>query len=110
MLHKCDNPGCVRPEHLFLGTNADNVADKMRKGRFNNERALPLGENHKNAKLTEYGVRYIITDPLPRTSRRRAELGEMFGISASVVWYVQKRKGWRHVEPCYQPVCCAGVP
>jgi hypothetical protein len=36
VLHRCDNPPCIRIDHLFLGTNADNVADKMAKGRHRN--------------------------------------------------------------------------
>jgi len=44
--HTCDTPSCVRPEHLFLGTQADNIADAQRKGR------LQSGEAHRHAKLT----------------------------------------------------------
>ena len=50
VLHKCDNPNCVNPEHLFLGTHQDNMDDKRAKGR------LPLGEEAYQAKLTEAQV------------------------------------------------------
>ncbi len=53
VLHKCDNPGCCNPEHLRLGTNADNQADKNAKGR------AAAGARHGSAKLTEHEVSEI---------------------------------------------------
>lgn len=53
--HKCDNPSCVRPEHLFLGTQKDNVDDCVKKGRDRH----PRGECHGRAKLTWEKVREI---------------------------------------------------
>ena len=50
--HKCDNPPCVNPSHLFLGTRQDNIDDRERKGRNN----PPKGEKHAKAKLTELDV------------------------------------------------------
>jgi len=52
VLHKCDNPPCVNPKHLFLGTNQDNVDDKMRKGRYH----AVYGEKHGKHKLTDLQV------------------------------------------------------
>lgn len=54
LMHSCDNPGCVNPEHLSLGTHADNVADRVAKGR-GRWRALS-GELHPNTKLTDEQV------------------------------------------------------
>jgi len=53
VLHKCDNPSCFNPEHLFLGTNKDNMEDMTKKGR------KPIGEKVANSKLTEEQVREI---------------------------------------------------
>lgn len=53
VLHRCDNPPCVRPDHLFLGTRMDNVVDMMSKGR------APVGERSGNAKLSNAQVSAI---------------------------------------------------
>lgn len=55
VLHKCDNPSCVKPSHLWLGTNADNVRDKMAKNRG------CKGEHHGAARLTESDIEQIKT-------------------------------------------------
>ncbi len=91
VLHRCDNPPCVRPDHLFLGTNAVNVADRERKGRGNQ----PAGGANGRAKLTEAAVREI---------RRRAAIGEShsalgraFGVSNVIAGRVVRRETWAHV-------------
>lgn len=89
VLHSCDNPSCVRPQHLFLGTNGDNVADSVRKGR------RARGERSATAKLTEKQVKAI---------RQRAAAGETcsilakaFGVSSPTISGIVRRKYWPHV-------------
>lgn len=53
VLHRCDNPPCCKPEHLFLGSVVDNVADRCKKGRTAN------GERHGSSRLSESDVREI---------------------------------------------------
>jgi len=76
--HKCDNPPCVNPNHLFLGTNADNVLDKMKKGRFG-----------KYGKLSEDQVRYI-----RECGKTAIMLSRELGIHKSTVTDIRKRKTW----------------
>ena len=76
-LHHCDNPGCVRPSHLFEGTREDNNADRDRKGRCH---------RLQTARLTDEDVRAIRTAPATAT---HAELAEVFGISEGYVYQIR---------------------
>lgn len=86
VLHRCDNRRCVNPDHLFLGTNADNVADKMAKGRHARGEATPA------ARLTEADVRAIRNDP-----RDNATIGREYGVTTTTIWQIKHRKRWQHV-------------
>ncbi len=92
--HHCDNPACVNPAHLFLGTHRENIQDAVRKGRMRPQR-MP-GERHPNAKLTEEQVAKIRFRTKYKTMSRR-ELAESFGVSWSAIAHVQKGRGWNHV-------------
>lgn len=83
--HKCDNPECSRPDHLFLGTHADNVADKVAKGR------QPRGET-SYSKLTESQVIQIRADTRPQK-----KIAADFGICQQVVSKIKRRVLWAHV-------------
>lgn len=87
--HHCDNPPCVRPSHLFLGTNADNSADRDRKGRTNNSTA---GEANVNARLTAAQVRLI-----RESTKSERELGREFGVKGAAIGKARRRETWRHV-------------
>ena len=90
VLHKCDNPACVRPDHLFLGTQEDNNHDRSRKNRN------AKGETRKNAKLTTEDVvriRELAAAGIPRRT-----LMHMFGISGTTVNNIKRRVDWKHVE------------
>lgn len=89
VLHHCDNPPCVRPSHLWIGTHADNMADRHRKGRY---KALK-GEEHPNAKMTWQEVEQIRAQWI--NGRSQASLAEEHGISPTMVWYIVRNKGWR---------------
>lgn len=88
VLHRCDNPPCVNPAHLFLGTNADNVADREAKGR----RHAPRGEAHPRARLTIDQVREILATP----DERPCVLGRRYGVDSSAITSIRKGRSWRH--------------
>jgi len=87
--HICDNPACINPGHLRIGTQADNVADMHARRRQADRR----GEAHGEAKLTDAAVRHI---------RRREMTGRayaaLYGVSESAVSLVLRGKAWTHVE------------
>jgi hypothetical protein len=85
VLHRCDNPPCVNPAHLFLGTQKDNVADMVKKGRYNG----PFG-----AKLSPDDVREIRRIYKKGMGR---ELARKFNVCPSMINYIVTRKVWRHV-------------
>lgn len=92
--HKCDNRECVNPDHLFVGTNADNSADMSRKGRA----ARLYGAKNGCSKLTESAVLSIYQDP--RTNR---EIAADYGVASSLVSLIRHRKVWgettKHLPP-----------
>lgn len=91
VLHRCDNPACVNPGHLFLGTNADNNRDMCQKGR-----ARPCrGSQNGRAKLTEHDVREIRR--LHAAGHGCKRLARQFGVSAFAVLTIFNGQGWRHV-------------
>jgi hypothetical protein len=91
-LHHCDNPPCINPDHLFLGTNKDNIDDKVRKGRVKS----PRGMESPSAKLTDEMVREI---------RERRHIGETYtslamayGIASQNICKCCKRITWKHIN------------
>lgn len=90
VMHKCDNPPCVNPAHLFLGTNAENMADMKAKGRGNG----PRGVAQHLSKLTEQDVREIRATP-PRNGRK---LAARYGVSPTTISAIRKRQTWGHVQ------------
>lgn len=91
--HRCDNPPCCNPRHLFLGTPADNVADMISKGRANPK--PPRGERHFRTTLTEDQVREIRS--LGAAGVVLSEIGRRFGISKSAAKHIVRRRRWKHV-------------
>lgn len=85
--HRCDNRLCINPDHMFLGTNAENMADKVSKGR------QARGESIAQSKLTEEDVIAI------RASKgiSQTSIAKQFGVSHDLIALVRSRKIWRHV-------------
>lgn len=88
--HKCDNPPCTNPEHLFLGTPADNTADMHAKGRAR-KRGMK-GTEHPLSKLTEADVREIRKSP-----EKIAALALRFNVSRATVHSIVTGKTWTHI-------------
>ena len=86
VLHKCDNPPCCRPDHLFLGTHQDNVDDMCGKERHQH------GEKHCRAKLTETEVLEIRAS----TGSER-QLAKKYGVTDSAIHLIRSMRTWKHL-------------
>lgn len=99
VLHRCDRPSCVNPDHLFVGTDIDNINDKLSKGRGRGWRLAPrpglTGERHHRAKLSDEKVRQI--RELFRSGESKTVLGQRFGVSDVNIHAIVVGKTWRHV-------------
>lgn len=89
VLHRCDIRHCCEPRCLFLGTNAENVADKMLKGR----QASMIGTKNPRARLTEDQVREIRVAP-----EKHWIVAALYGISWHTVQRIRTGHLWRHVK------------
>ncbi len=95
--HHCDNPPCVRPDHLFAGTASDNLSDSSSKGRSKLQRhpEFTRGENHPMAKLKSEDVRQIRL--LRRDGFSAPDIARTFGVSDSLVYAIESRKIWTNI-------------
>lgn len=89
--HSCDNPMCVNPDHLWLGTPLDNARDAMTKGR------ICMGERAPKAKLTGEIVKRM-RDMHYIDGVKQNVLAEMFGVSNPVAHYAITGKTWKHIK------------
>lgn len=88
--HRCDNPPCVRPDHLFLGTYSDNSLDSVRKGRAKQQH----GESNLNAKLTQKWVTIIRERYAAEADLRINDLAQQLGVSNATISHVLRGKTW----------------
>jgi hypothetical protein len=87
--HKCDNPPCVRPDHLFLGTKAENSADMVLKGRS------PKGSRNGQARFAEaeiFAIREAYASGLTQV-----ELAQMYSTSQTTISGIVRRATWKHL-------------
>jgi hypothetical protein len=96
--HRCDNPGCVNPDHLFLGTAADNMSDKASKGRS------MRGEKNHTTKLDEANVK-LIKGFLQRHPPVKGQhggpctfLARWFGVTQTAISFIHAKKNWAWVS------------
>ena len=90
VLHHCDQPSCVNPDHLFLGSKKDNSHDMMKKGRTT---VLGMiGDDHPTAKLTEKEVLVIRKDP-----RLQRVIAAEYGVTQSLISAVKLKRYWSHI-------------
>jgi hypothetical protein len=92
--HTCDNPPCVNPDHLLIGTTADNFRDMMERNRRTH--VLPFGETHPNAKLNAVSVleiRKMISEGMTVT-----EIARKYGVRHWTISCIRDGVTWKHVQ------------
>lgn len=93
VMHKCDNPCCVNPKHLSIGTLSDNAVDKVEKGRAN----PACGEQQHNSKLKRHEV-IEIRMFYEVGGFSQAELGDIYGVRRRTINGIVRRQSWKHLE------------
>lgn len=88
VLHKCDTPACINPDHLFLGTQRDNMHDALAKGRNADTR----GTKNGRAKLTESQIADI-----RQSKETTVAAAAKYNVSASLISQIRRGQCWRHV-------------
>lgn len=91
--HTCDNPSCVNPDHLWMGTQAENTKDRDRKGRTRTGHLY--GDDNPGAKLTSDEV--LAIREMRANGAKIPELSKMFGVCKSKIYQIIKRQCWKHI-------------
>jgi DNA invertase Pin-like site-specific DNA recombinase len=98
--HKCDYPPCIRPDHLFIGTQKDNIADAIAKGRLNAQwerySRIYIGEGNPAAKISPADARTIFA--LLRFGWPQRLVAKMFSISKTQVARIGSRMSWKSIQ------------
>jgi len=104
VLHRCDRTDCVRPAHLFLGTQLDNIADRHAKDRDWH----PIGETNGRAKLTPHDIEMIraMHSVCPSISRKR--LAALYGVTSASISAIILGRTWQHCDYRAQGHCPGG--
>jgi hypothetical protein len=82
--HKCDNPRCINPDHLELGTQKDNVGDMVQRRRINQK-----GIFNNNSKLKDYDIQKIRKSEL-----NNCQLAKIYNVTHQTIWLVKHKKSW----------------
>lgn len=93
VLHHCDNPKCVNPEHLFLGTRKDNINDMVNKHRQNSQK----GSKHCNAKLTENDVVEMMVGTITGKYNKISDIVRSYNVSEVIIRKIFKGLLWKQV-------------
>jgi hypothetical protein len=93
VLHQCDNPPCVNPEHLSVGTHQENMRQRVMRGRYNTQ---VRGSKHAKSKLTAEQV-VQIRELYGTGEFSQTKLGEMFGVTVGSISDIVRNRVWRHL-------------
>lgn len=85
--HKCDNPNCINPEHLELGTPYENAMDRLKRNR------QPFGSKNGRAKVLESDIVDI-----RKSKISTSELAKKYGISYNQLWKIRNGKAWKFIN------------
>lgn len=95
--HRCDNPPCVNPSHLFLGTSADNSRDMKAKGRWAG--GPPSGERAPNSSLKDAQVMEIKgLLRFPHFHGKYSQMARAFGVSQNTIYSIKSGQTWGHIR------------
>ncbi len=96
--HSCDNPPCCNPAHLLIGTQLDNIADRVARGRTRSAK----GEANPGAKLTQSDVDFI-REQYATERMNQTQLARKFGVALHTVWGIIRNTHWRSDAYTYVP-------
>jgi hypothetical protein len=93
--HKCDNPKCVNPAHLFLGTQLDNLRDMKSKGREGWSASIGKGVQGSKHYRTRFSDQDVLN--IRSSDKSGVELAKEFGVSRSLISNIRNNKRWKHL-------------